>query len=279
VYEKYAENGKLTNAQMSKYNRLRRLERQLTEDIRPTVVKNNRLIDKLSQVSYEEGFYRHAWAIEQEARVAVAWGLLNPDAVRAAVENPLRELAQRELWKNSVTRIRRTIAQGLIQGLSYEKMARQIRKSVVDATMYDAMRVVRTEGGRAYTLGTQRSYDKAHEEGVRLKRFWDATLDDRTRPRHAALDGMEARNQGTDEDPDFVYDVPGMGVVKGPKLSGEPSFDINCRCTEASEVEGYSREVKSELNKGLAPRGTFREWAKANGVKANRFGQKYDFTR
>ena len=119
VYERYAVNGKLTNAEMSKYNRLTSLERQLTEDIRPVFAKNQRLIERMSRVEYEEAFYRSAWAIDQNTGVALRWGLLNPKTVEAAVANPLRKIGEARLRQDGLIKIQRAVSQGLIRGLSY----------------------------------------------------------------------------------------------------------------------------------------------------------------
>lgn len=276
VYDKYAKEGKLTKAQMTKFNRLRNLERQMVEDLNEGLRKNTRLIERLSQVQYEESFYRHSWAIEQAAGVNVNWGLLNANTVEAAVQNELREIALDRLRKDGRTKIRRAISQGLIRGVSYTEMAKDL-KDAINGNFYDAERIARTEGGRAQTEGSQRSYDQAYRQGIKVGRVWDATLDSRTRPRHAALDGQEAENLGTEENPDFRWRVPGIGMVAGPKQSGVASFDINCRCSVKPVVEGYSNKKRRSREDGIKDYRTFTEWAKDKGITANRYGQKFDF--
>lgn len=275
VFDKYEQNGKLTRAQMTKFNRLRNLERQMVEDLNVGLKKNTRLLERLSQVQYEESFYRHAWAVEQAAGVNLNWGLLNANAVEKAVENPLRKIALDRLRKDGRTKIRRAISQGLIRGVSYTEMAKDI-KNAINGNFADAERIARTEAGRAQTEGSQRSYDQAHRQGVRMKEIWDATLDSRTRPDHAALDGAEAVNLGTDEDPDFRFETS-VGLVPGPKQSGVASFDINCRCSVRPEIEGFETRKRRSRDDGIKDYRTFTEWAKDKGIKANRYGQRFDF--
>jgi uncharacterized protein with gpF-like domain len=150
-------------------------------------------------------------------------------------------------------------------------------KDAINGNFADAERIARTEAGRAQTEGSQRSYDQAYRQGIQLKQIWDATLDSRTRPRHAQLDGQEAVNVGTQENPDFRWDVPGIGMVPGPKQSGVASFDINCRCAVRSEIEGFEPDKRRSREGGLKEYRTFTEWAKDKGITANRYGQKFDF--
>jgi uncharacterized protein with gpF-like domain len=268
LYERYAENGVLTHSEMSKYNRLRNLERHITEELQPSILKNNALIEKISEVQYEEAFYRHAWSIDQTVGVGLRWGGLSADQIRAAVENDLRHLAARDLANSTLTRVRRSIAQGLTRGVSLNRMMREIR-SAMETTVGQAMRIVRTEAHRARELGGMRATDIARERGVNIVRIWDATLDDRTRPRHASLDGQQEQNGGW--------------MLSGVKAEypGDPALpasqSIHCRCSAVDEVEGYSPRLRRIRGEGLQPYQTFGEWARGRGIKANRYGEQYNF--
>jgi SPP1 gp7 family putative phage head morphogenesis protein len=276
AYDKYAKDGKLTQAEMTKFDRLRKLERQLVEDLNQGLRKNVSLIRKLSQVQYEESFYRHAWAVEQAAGVNVNWGILSADAVEAAVENDLREIAIDRLRRDGRTKIRRAVTQGVIRGTSFTEMAKEV-KDAINGNFEDAERIARTEGGRAQTEGSQRSFRQAHRQGVRIKQVWDATLDRRTRRRHADLDGEVAENRGTETDPNFQWYVPGIGWIDGPKQSGVAEFDINCRCVVRPEIEGYSPEKRRSREDGVKKFRTFKEWANDKNITANRYGEQFDF--
>jgi uncharacterized protein with gpF-like domain len=254
IYERYAENGKLTNAEMSKYNRLASLERQLTEDLRPGFRKNTALLERMSKVEYEEGFFRTAWAIDQNTGVALRWGLLNPKAVEAAVANPLRKIAETRLKQDGIIKIRRAVSQGLIQGLSYPNMMRGI-KDAINGNAADALRIVRTEGQRAQTLGQQANYERARDIGVEVVEIWDAALDDRTRDSHGALDGQPAQYDADAQPYWFV----GGHRTHGPGQSGVAEEDCNCRCRVRGEVEGFApekRRVAGEITKYQ----TYSEW-------------------
>jgi SPP1 gp7 family putative phage head morphogenesis protein len=256
LYERYAVNGKLTYAEMSKYNRLASLEAQIAEILRPLFGKIDRLVDKVGPLEYEEGFYRTAWAIDQQSGVALRWGLLNTKAVREAVANPLDKIAKTRLRQDGLTKINRAVTQGLIRGESYPNMARAI-KSAIEGNAYDAMRIVRTEGQRAQVLGQQANYEAARDIGVEVVEVWDATLDSRTRDSHGELDGVKAKYR--DGKPYWDTEV---GEVSGPMQSGVPEFDINCRCRIRGEIDGFKPE-KRRIGGKIQKYQTYSEWKAA----------------
>jgi SPP1 gp7 family putative phage head morphogenesis protein len=288
IYERYAEEGVLTHAQMSKYNRLTALEKQLTEDIRPVFSRNRRLINKLAQIQYEASFYHTAWAIDQNVGVQLNWGVLNTDAVAAAVgvtddyalasslttrelaayNHKLHYQALRGIREDGLRKLQRTLTQGLIRGLSYEKMAREVKGALND-NANQAIRVIRTEGTKSQAMGQLRSYDQAEKLGVEVRRIWDATLDSNTRPRHARLDGKEANEDGLFE--------TAVGLIRGPGLSGVASFDINCRCRVSARVDDVAPKIRRTREDGVVPYQTFEEWAQGKGLKRSKYGQEYKF--
>ena len=257
LYDNFAVNGKLTNAEMSKYNRMTNLNKQLTEMLGPTDRATKSLVDKMAAVEYDEGFYRFAWTMDQESGVALRWGLLNPDTVSAAVANPLREIAVGRLRANGRFRIHSAITQGLIRGESFPNMMKGIR-GAINGNANDAMRIVRTEGQRAQVLGQQASYDKARDLGVEVTDIWDATLDSRTRTEHGVLDNVPAETDSAGN----TYWNTAVGRVAGPTQSGVASFDINCRCRVTGGIEGYEPKLRRVRGEGVVPYKNYDEWKK-----------------
>jgi SPP1 gp7 family putative phage head morphogenesis protein len=275
LFDKYARDGVLTYAEMTKYNRLNNLERQLSEILRPVLRRNAATIDRLSAASYEASYYQYGWSIAQAAGVDLRWGLLRTETVREAVRNPLRELAKRNLSNRTLRQVRTAVTQGLIRGSSYTRMSRDMRQ-VLNVSMSDAQRIVRTESARATTLGTQRAYDEAEDAGVETRRVWDATLDLRTRPAHARIDGTAATNRGSEADPDYQWYLAGEWV-RGPAQHSNPAQSINCRCAIRPEIVGFEPRVRRSRDDGIRDYETFAKWAERKGVKKNKYGQQYSF--
>jgi len=74
------------------------------------------------------------------------------------------------------------------------------------------------------------------------------------------MDGVKANEEG-------FYPSP-VGKIKGPLLSGDASFDINCRCTTRAEIEGYAPKVRiARENEGkrgeIIKMTTYNKWKEA----------------
>jgi len=294
LYERYAKNGELTLAEMTRYNRLSKMDRQIAKALGPRIRGVNQAIERLTESQYQEAWYRTAWSYDNALRTSLGWGQIPIEQVRAAVANPLREIATARLTNETRIRMNRAIRQGLIQGSSMPRMMRGVRDAI-GVTTSEAMRIARTEAHRARELGSLEADMKAADKGVELMRVWDATLDSRTRPAHAALDGKQARPG---------EEFPGGPVAPG--MWGEASQDINCRCSANKVIEGYEpqnrrvrytdeerqraqeRENRRAAREGREPIRVgnsyvtkdyidFTTWAKQRGVTRSRYGQEYDF--
>ena len=259
VYDKFAINGELTHAEMSKFNRLTSLEKQLTEDLRPALRKNAAITAKMQRVEYDEAFFRTAWTIDQQLGASLSWGQLNPKAVTAAVANPLNLIANTRLRLGSIVSIRRAVTQGLIQGLSFPNMMKDVR-GVINGSAKDALRIVRTEGQRAQVLGQQANYEEARELGVEVDEVWDAILDSRLRPEHGTMDGRIETEQG--------FSTAGTSLVNnfvaGPLQSGVASFDINCRCRVRGQIKDFEPK-KRRVEGEIVDFETYTQWKKRTG--------------
>ena len=147
--------------------------------------------------------------------------------------------------------MKQELTQSLIQGESYQQASRRI-KNRMDVGATNVVRIAQTEMGRAQTLGRNASFDQAEQAGVNMVRVWVSTLDGNTRPDHQDMDGVKANEEG-------FYPSP-VGEIEGPLLSGDPSFDINCRCTTRAEIEGYEPEVRRARGEGVIPYTKYNDW-------------------
>ena len=260
IYERYAVAGELTRAEMTKYNRLTNLEKQLNGIVGQGTQKARAAIERLTRGAYQESFFRHSWAIEQHVGVGLNWGVLRPEDVTAAVFNPLREIAEDRLRTLGRERIRRVVAEGITRGESLPVMARAMRNAIVakgrESLAYNAMRVARTEVHRARVLGQLLSYEKAEEQGLQMSEVWQATLDDRTREAHGEMDGVVKTEEG--------FWMPSVGhYVQGPGNTGYPEHDINCRCRVVAQVDGLPEPIlRRTRDEGIVPYQTYEEWSR-----------------
>jgi len=161
-------------------------------------------------------------------------------------------------------RIRKALTSSLITGDSYTKTARSIRK-IFETTISNALRIARTEGTRNLNAGAWLSKLEAERFGIEVSRYWDATLDSRTRGRHGAADGQKEDKEGN-----FTLSNGAKGAYPGSmSVAGE---NINCRCTVTTRPDGFEPKLRRARNPvtgetDIISYQTYEQWAAENGIQ------------
>ena len=117
--------------------------------------------------------------------------------------------------------ISQEISRGIASGLLYSDIARNI-SNAAKAPLSRAKTITRTEGNRIQNTSSRNAALEAKAHGADLVKFWDATLDGKTRPSHRRVDG-EIRE--LDEKFSNGLDRPG-------DPNGGAAEVVNCRCKE-----------------------------------------------
>lgn len=200
IYDKYAINGKLTKAEMTKYNKYSTMEEQILKRLDPALKKNVKTIQKLLPEQFQQSFFHYAWAMDNATELRLSYGVVNTKSLLGAfdITNP-KNVELIEALKNygptAKKRIRAALLDGLSLGKSFEVMAKDLKKAL-NKTYSDAIRIVRTEGMTAINSGQALAYNRAIENGVKGKEIWNATRDQRTRIDHRHADGKERDKEG-----------------------------------------------------------------------------------
>lgn len=207
---------------------------------------------KLPEVYAENANYA-AFSICKETGAAVAFDLVDPDTVghmltAGAALLPAVDVAKDIAWNRKL--VSSQLTQGVLLGESIPKIARRVQ-NVTGSNIATAMRTARTAVTGAECAGRMNSYERARGMGIKLKKEWVSTLDNRTRHSHRQLDGERIDN---DEKAKFS---------NGCRYPGDPTARYaeicNCRCTVIAAVEGFETddaERWSKLPKGM----TYEEW-------------------
>ena len=274
LYRRYSKDGKLYWTEMNKYKRLQTLEASIRKALGKQLRGVDSYIEKQTIAAFSDSFYRHAWAIDQDAGFAFSWGGVPTEAVEAIVNSPLSKLADSPALAaaraGAINRVRNEITLSLVRGESYDKMSRRIgmvlgfdedNQFMGRGEAYRSMRIARTEANRAMVQGQARTYEKARENEIVVEEYWDAALDDRTRAAHGRMDG-EKRG------PDGMFDTP-VGKIPAPMTSGVPSFDINCRCRIRGQIPGYPPQTRYVRGEGSVPWISYEEWKR--GLESGKF--------
>lgn len=252
IYDKYAVDGVLSLSDLTRYNRLASLEKQLYEIVYPAVSDAKKVVLSASPELYGQSFFNYAWTIEMAERISVNWGSLNKFAVVEMLANPFRKGALETLSTTVRAQLRNAINQGLIVGQSYTAMMKDIKK-FINIKNFEALRILRTEGQAAINAGQADLYLEAAKKGIDGAEVWDATLDGRTRPAHRSADGQKRGDDGF-----FVVDGEKALYPAWEGLTA--SNRINCRCRLRFEVSGLSPALRRVKDKGIIPYQSYDKW-------------------
>ena len=256
-YKQFSKKGELTLAEMQKYDRLRKMQKDLDAAILELSRTQAKEVQSLLFEVYSEGYDRMGWLAEQATGINLRWYVLPKDYIKKAIQNPVSGLTLNEILEKNrqeiLWRIRQEVTQGLIRGESYFKTADRLKAALED-NYVKATRIVWTESHRCKEQAQLEAMQKLQEKGVEAKRRWVATLDEKTRDTHRALDGQT-------EDKDGYFHIRGLRT-KGPGMFGVASEDCNCRCTTIFVFEGSEPQTRMIQGKGISNYITYSEWKK-----------------
>lgn len=144
--------------------------------------------------------------------------------------------------------VRSAITQGILQGESIDGIANRIA-GPTGMSMGSAIRVARTATTGAENGGRVDYYRKISKElGITILKKWMSTEDARTRPQHAARNGVSIPI-----DDEFA---PGLSFPGDPH--GQGSEVYNCRCTLVADMPEAQAYIDA-ADKSLKGNG-FEEW-------------------
>lgn len=285
---------------MIKYDRLNTLLREVQKSYNYYYGLSGKTIKQLSSMAMNNNFYRQQYILHWIAppEIGFSFAFLDQRVVELSVTGtaeawkaitaslaekylPPSQLApqygtlSKLLYDNKIEdlkKIQQTITQGLIQGLSNQKMGKSISETM-DTNYWRGLRVARTESSRTMNQATQLAAIEAKNQGVDIKRIWIASLDDRTRSKHGAMDGKLAE-----------VDQPFDNGVMGPGQWPTAGDNINERCMTGNVVVGADGEIIGpKARRGRNPRTgknevfewkSYEKWADDNGLKENKWGEK-----
>lgn len=253
IYEQYESASTLTYADMAKFNRLSKFLDRVNDllDLNYKDLKSV-LYDTLED-TYEQGFYRTAWAIETDTLSRLRYMPVTLDTVETMIENPISGLTlSKRLEKNRASiiySIQQEVTQGLVKGESYRTMVKRLKKSL-EGDAVKSMRIVRTEAHRSMETSKHDSAAHANKNGVKMLKEWNSLEDQRVRDAHDILNGEQIPVTEN-----FKSTTGSKG--QGPGMMGSARDDINCRCFLTYKVASIERVDAKELENV-----TFEDWKK-----------------
>ena len=204
------------------------------------------IINKGAKAVYAENYNYATYTVEKAIRMDTSFTLINEDAVRRLAMKASVNVPKDSAWHDR--KIRSAVTQGMLQGERADKVSKRIL-TVSGMDERAAMRTARTMITGAQNSGRLDSYYRAADMGIKIKKMWVATLDDRTRASHVWLDG-EVKPLDEPFSNDLMYPAE-------PSGDGEEIY--NCRCTMITQLEGFERDP-SDLGLRPAQIGNYEDW-------------------
>lgn len=153
-----------------------------------------------------------------------------------------------------------SVTSGILQGKSIKGLADDLQSRINTMNHDSAIRTARTSVTGAQNAGRQDSFAAAAKMGVKVRKRWIATKDNRTRHDHGVADGQTV-------DYDQPFDVGGYHLMFPGDPSGPAHEIYNCRCTmrtvEKEGIEAEPRKMRVRDANGrnvLVNEMTYAEW-------------------
>ena len=174
---------------------------------------------------------------------------------------PKRALQRGIDLKYGKQQITASVTSSILQGKGIYGIADDMQRRMQDMSRASAIRTARTAITAAQNAGRLDTYRAAEDMGIKLKKQWLATLDNRTRHAHAMLDGQTV-------DVDKPFKVDGYEIMY-PGDSSAPGYLVyNCRCTQIAvlddvDTSGSMRRARDPVTgeSVLVKDMTYAEWA------------------
>ena len=202
---------------------------------------------------YDEGFLSAMYSLQSQGVPLVI--PMNQEEIAAAIQletNLSSGLYKAFDTKELQKKIASEISRGFSTGSTFSEIARNVA-AYAGISRNNAKRIVRTEGHRIMETAAYHAQQKAKDRGADVVKVWDASLDARTRPTHAKVDGeVKELNEK---------------FSNGLKYPGDPSGSaaevINCRCrsrtdarwaldAEQTKMLGDTSKMKPAQRKAIA---------------------------
>jgi hypothetical protein len=283
-FEKYfrkIEKEGLTVNNISAIQRLRSLYQDIFDEMRKIEPKVYKWVRDNAEAAYKKSYYENFFVLEKQLSLPLTFNRLNAARVRAIVKTPFPGTTLEQLIvtvkQRAFAPVKFELAVGQALGAGPKEIAREmlkagdIFKAQYSNAAYNALRIARTESLRAASYAHEEMSNEAAAAGVKFKKQWVSTLDDRTREDHIIMDGNFANDDG-------YFELPDGTLTLRPRLSGVAEQDINCRCSSSEFVEGISRdleEIRASSDMSMTIDGkqvkysslNYEKWREAKGIK------------
>lgn len=244
-----------------KYGRFDALQKQIAAEVKRQATLDIANFETTGTKIYENTYIGYKWAYDQGYDITSRRGVTVKAVANAMYSDfygkPFYDRV-RENWQGFFERVTGDILRSLNQGSSYTQMAKDI-VALTDRSYSDAMRIAVTEGGRIESQAYLDGLDILDDSDIPYEKVWNATIDDRTREDHQEMDGEAADSNG-------IFHLPSGATGPAPRLTGNASDDIRCRCFTTTIINGQRPTERRIRGEGIIPYETYKERLARNAI-------------
>lgn len=192
---------------------------------------------------FAENYNYTAYELEKRAGAFLNFNLYNEKAVEKLIRKKPKMLPEWKIdepkdYKWNRQKVENSITQGIIQGKRIDEITDDLVSNLCTTNDNKMRTFARTAMTGAQNAGRKAQMEDAEDIGIKVKKKWVATLDNRTRDAHQELDGQTVPiDEPFEVDWDgehFELDYPG-------DPNGDACMVYNCRCTMVEIYEGIDR--------------------------------------
>lgn len=235
--------------------------------------KARELLGGTTKNVFVEAANHTAYDIEKDFRGGVAFNVYDRKTVdRLMRDNPkmLPEWKINEkkdyIWNEE--RVQNAVTQGIIQGEGIADIGKRLTSELAASNASKMNMFARTAITGSQNAGRIERLHEAEKMGIKVKKRWMATLDDRTRDAHQELDG-----QVVDVDEPFHCSLGNIMFPGDP--SADPANVYNCRCTMVYVYPDFEQSFERIASLGRDEDGrkqyetikdtTYKKWKESKG--------------
>lgn len=281
IYAQYADTvtGQLNYAQLHTMGLDARLLEEVAANMNDVTLAEKKLITQLVEETYNACYSAMTEATQRAvdddnlAKYFSQVESAKPQALKAAVDNPVHGLTlSQQLEKNRadiVYTVKQAVGVGLSVGDRYDTMARRIQTALIGpdgagGSYAKSVRIARTEAHRCREQGNldaaENLTEKLQPAGVTMMKTWHTMKDERVRPNHT-YKTKKGWKQGKSGKYNHVamegvsipinekFKLPSGAETMAPGQSGVAGEDINCRCFLSYTVRKESLQEPIEDDK------------------------------
>lgn len=257
--------------QMAVGDRWKEMRDNLASDLANTALICQHMVNDYSIEAYALNFNYGTYLVENTSLVNTAFTLYDKSTVERLIKkNPqllpmMSNKTKDRIIKNGLQvwngqKLTSALTQGILQGESIPKIAKRMR-GVANMEYKQSIRTARTSMTSAQNGGRQDAFIRANEMGIKQKKQWLATIDDRTRHEHRLLDGQRV-------DIEEPFRIEGYEILYPADPSAEPEMVYNCRCTMVTMFDGYDKKITDfDIDERLSGM-TYDEWKNSKDIKS-----------